>query len=165
MDNFNERQVQARSEGGPGGPWPPSSSKFRKFCQNDLFLENFSPRVYILSTFSKFAPPQLAPATKNFILEFWPPTRGSRYGPEVDLGTEIWTKCWVLLDPQLHSCHWAHSEYVLVYYIDCNVKKLHCITCFCKMLEKPGWVKLSSGVYQNWEYKTTLLYNNDISEP
>ena len=67
---------------GAGGPGPPSSAKFWKFCQNDLFLEKFSPRVYVLSTFSKFAPPQLAPGTNIFILEFCPPpTRGSRYGP------------------------------------------------------------------------------------
>ena len=65
--------VQACSEEGPGGrAMPPTSGKLQNCSQNDLFWENFSPRVYILSTFSKFDP-QLAPTTENFILEFCPP--------------------------------------------------------------------------------------------
>ena len=58
---------QARSEGA-GGHAP----------QLGKTLKNFAS-IYF-AHFFQFAPPQLAPATKNFILEFWLPQ--PRYGPE-----------------------------------------------------------------------------------
>ena len=50
---------QARSEGGQGGH-APQLGKIQKNLSKWPFLEKFSPRVYILSTFSKFGTPARA---------------------------------------------------------------------------------------------------------
>ena len=57
--------MRVRSEGGHGG-LAPQLGKIPKICSKWPFLEKFSQRVYIMSTFSKFAP-QLARAREKKI--------------------------------------------------------------------------------------------------
>ena len=52
--------IRPVASGGAKGGLGLQLGKIPNFSQNDLFLEKFSLRVYILSTFSKFAP-----GTKN----------------------------------------------------------------------------------------------------